>query len=599
MNKLSRHISRRSFLQHTAGGVSLAALGLFTAPYIKTARAKAAVFESKGLYATTDYVDNVAVNRHFMDKKQLNDLNACVASLGVTRHIWNVDTVWSIYEDYPHGFDLLAEAVEAAHANGLEFYAQIKPFEGGAFHDTLPLSFPYPENAVAFRDMRGISPIATPFAARNLHMNLKRRPGTYEYNSPVTSIRLVKEDDKPTRIRSGHLSIWTSASNNGFVRYTGPFDFRESVDWRFCFPEWRPCRILHFENLQIPAEHTFILIKCTLADNSGDFSNEKGSIIELVNPGGEMIPYYLTTEQVFMDDDNVTRYQTRLSKQLIRYLQLPEVDEILHDPARLQQHYKDFFNFKKYKFRDKITLDRTGHMVATCGKPEYCLGTLHPIYSEVREHWLELVRYCLDRGADGINFRVANHTRPRDHWEYGFNEPVLEASGGKTDYATIRRINGNAYTEFLTEARELIKSKGKGMMIHLHAHMLRPDDRRWNPSPSLPPNFEWQWQKWVTEIADELEIRGYHTLRPWNRDYIVDIFSAVTRAAKKPLYLQSDRKGQTNEEGRKIRKLEEFEYVKNHPGLDGIVLYETANYTYINEDGRVVLKPYFKELFQL
>ena len=102
-------------------------------------------------------------------------------------------------------------------------------------------------------------------------------------------------------------------------------------------------------------------------------------------------------------------------------------------------------------------------------------GNLHPIYPEVRRHWLDLTRYCLDRGADGWSiFRVANHVRPADPWEYGFNEPVLEAAGGKTDIATISRINGNAYTQFLREARELLTSRGKRMTVHLHSGMLRP-----------------------------------------------------------------------------------------------------------------------------
>jgi len=56
------------------------------------------------------------------------------------------------------------------------------------------------------------------------------------------------------------------------------------------------------------------------------------------------------------------------------------------------------------------TLEKDGYIAVACGKPEYMLGNLHPIYPEVRQHWCDLLRYCLDRGADGVNIRTANHT---------------------------------------------------------------------------------------------------------------------------------------------------------------------------------------------
>ena len=221
------------------------------------------------------------------------------------------------------------------------------------------------------------------------------------------------------------------------------------------------------------------------------------------------------------------------------------------------------------------------------------LGNLHPIYPEVCRHWLDLTQFCLDRGVDGVSFRVANHTRSPESWEYGFNEPVLEASAGKADYPTISRINGNAYTKFLREAKQLVKSCGKTMMVHLNAEMLMPDNRG-RQSP-LPPNFEWQWETWVSEIADEVEFRGGYMLQPWNLNKALDIFSAATRAANKPLYYQSDFHSMTNSEGRMVQKKQETEMVKSHQGLDGLVLYTTNNYTQTDSNGSVEIMPFIKE----
>jgi hypothetical protein len=68
-----------------------------------------------------------------MNKEQLEELHKGLASLGVSRHQWMFDTRTILYENYTHGFDLLAEAADSAHKYGIKFYAEIKPFEGGGF----------------------------------------------------------------------------------------------------------------------------------------------------------------------------------------------------------------------------------------------------------------------------------------------------------------------------------------------------------------------------------------------------------------------------------------------------------------------------------
>jgi hypothetical protein len=350
------------------------------------------------------------------------------------------------------------------------------------------------------------------------------------------------------------------------------------------------------DDLEIPEDHKYILIKCALADGNGDFSNENGNILEIENAGGKTIPYILSTGRVEPEDFRKSVYTSGPIAEVTRYLQLPEVQKEIKDPEQMAGHFKNFYSFDKYELTDWTTLDQQGFIAAACGKPEYMLGNLHPIYPEVRENWLELVRFCLDRGVDGINFRVANHTRLPDPWDYGFNEPVLEASGGKTDSPTISRINGDAYTQFLREARELIKSRGKGLTIHLHAGMLIPDER--GRLPVLPPNFEWHWETWVREIGDEFHFRGSWTLRPWNLNKALDIFSTATKKANKPLYFQSDFHSMTNDEGRRQCKLQEVEFVKNYPGLDGFILYETANYTQMNDNGEIEVKPYITEVLK-
>jgi len=440
---MPKKMNRRTFMGTTLSGCAVTLGGKVTS-LITLSDTGASSRQGKKLLATTDYYDNILHGKFLFERKHLNALHKYLASIGVTRHQWIVDTIWNFYDNTDH-FDLLAEAVKSAHQNGLEFYAEIKPFEGGGFENTLPLSLPFPKGVVALKDIRGIYPIARPFVAENPHFCLKRRSGTYHFEGSISVIRLVNGDDKPTQIKAEHIEIWTSPSNNGFERYNGPVLFRESVEWRPMYPKSKQCRILNLEGLHIPVSHKYILIRCKL--KKGDFTNERGNIIELSDQDGKNIPFILSTGPV---DYNTHRsqYDNYMHDRIARYYQDTEVREEFANREKAEKHYRDFYSFdERRRLTELYTLDKEGYIAVACGKPEYMLGNLHPIYPEVRKHWLDMINYCLERGVDGINIRHSNHTRSPEDWEYGFNEAVLEATDGRTDYPTIRHINGNAYTQ--------------------------------------------------------------------------------------------------------------------------------------------------------
>lgn len=602
---MNSKLNRRLFLTTALTGIGAAAFSGTGGLIMEMPERKKAGAKSKRLYATTDVLDNILINyrgsrygdpvarpadydenfRSFMDRRQLDDLHRFLASVGVTRHQWIADTIWNLEEDYPHGFDLVKEAAESAHRQGIEFYAEIKPFEGGGFGNILPSTMPAPDGLV-WKDLRGIFPSIRPFVAVHPHLNLKRKAGTYTYAGPVTAFRLVKSDDRPTLLKAEHLSIFTSSTNNRFIPYTGPVTFRETIEKRYRFPYWRQCRILHLENLDLPAGHSYILIKCKPAD--GSFSNEKGNILELVNRQGQMIPHTLSTGPVSLEAHG-DFYRSKVYQRIVRYFQLPEVQAELNDPQRMKEHYRDYYAFGEYNPADWTTPDKEGYVAAVCGKPEYLQGQLNPVYPEVREHWLDMIRFCLDRGVDGVNIRHSSHVLSPERWEYGFNEPVLKASGGKTDFVSVSRINGDAYTLFLKEASKLIKSREKELTIHLETELLMPDDRPGKLN-SYPFNFDWQWEKWVKEIGDEFEIRGIYQLRPWHMEKAIDVFSTAARAVGKPVCLQGDFHGMTFD-GPFAGTEAEIDLVKQHENLDGYIFYETANITRLNDNGQLEASP--------
>lgn len=578
-------------------GMGAFALGQGSFPFTRIADVDFVSGGKKKRIATTDYFDNIIGSKFLFERKHLDALHKYLASLGVTRHQWMVEHIWNFYDTRPDGFDLLAEAVQSAHAHGIEFYAELKPFEGGSFGNSYPHSLPFPEGVVALKDMRGIFIAARPFVAANPRFCLQRRPGTWDYKGPVTTIRLVKGDDNPTRIKADHLTIWTSHQNNGFVEYNGPVSFRESVEWRPTYPKSRDCRILHLEGLQIPATHRYILVKCSLSGQNGDFTNERGSIVELAGPGNRKIPSILSTGKA---DYNAYReqYENYLFDQIVRYFQNPEAKEAFTNRKIAEKHFIDFYTFdESIRITVPYTLDKEGYVAVACGKPEYMPGNLHPIYPEVRNHWLGMVNYCLSKGVDGINIRHSNHTQSPEDWEYGFNTEAIEAAGGRTDYPAIRKVNGDAYTRFLREARDLVRGRGKKLVVHLYSQMLMPDDRPGRMN-YLPPNFEWQWETWINEIADELEFRGAWTLRPWNLRQVLETFAGATRAAGKPFYFQGNMKELGLNGPFKYQFTgKELEMVKNNPDLTGFVLYETANFTRVKQDGSIEGSPLLDKLF--
>lgn len=536
---------------------------------------------SKKLLATTDYYDNIIGCHTFFSREHLDALHSYLADLGVSRHQWMFNPVFTFYEENFSKFDLLAEATDSAHRHGLELYAVIKPFEGGGSGEAFPHSLPVPQGIATVKDLRGLFPITRPFVAQNLQLCLKRRPGAFSAAGPIATIRLVKGDDGPTRIRPEHLSIWTSRENNHFQRYQGPVSFRESIEWRPCFPKTKFCRMLHLEGLQWPVDHRYLVIRCALADDRGDFINERGQIVELIDKHGDALPFIFGSGPVACTG-HCDKYETYRWKEIFRYFQLPEIQAIFSNRSEAERYYRDFYNFDvQKKITELYALDKTGYLALACGKPEYLLGNLHPIYPEVRRHWLDMIQYCLDRRVDGINIRTSNHSRSPEAWEYGFNEPVLQVAGGRTDYPTIRRINGDAYTLFLREARDLAKSYGKSITIHLYSQMLMPDDRSSQLS-YIPPNFEWQWEKWIQEIADDLEFRGAWTLRPWNLRQVLETFASVTRQYGKPFYYQGNMK-ELGFKGPYHFTASELEMISQHPGVDGFVLFETANFTKLIE----------------
>ncbi len=243
-------------------------------------------------------------------------------------------------------------------------------------------------------------------------------------------------------------------------------------------------------------------------------------------------------------------------------------------------------------------LDEARHLSVARGKIPYMSAKLNPIYPEVRQHWLEAVQFCIDRGADAVDIRPGKHGVLQENWAYGYNEPVLEAIGGEINASRMHQVIGEAYTQFMREARDLCHAHGRQMGVYLQTNYLRLRDE----STDNPMDYmDHQWRIWV-EIADVATFRGSFGHRPEVVRYVVDRFADACQKAKIPLAYQSHRRYFTRQEPLdfdpdRIECIrQEMAYALNHPGVQAYELYETAAFTKIDENDELQGNPQLHEL---
>jgi hypothetical protein len=229
---------------------------------------------------------------------------------------------------------------------------------------------------------------------------------------------------------------------------------------------------------------------------------------------------------------------------------------------------------------------RKGIIAFARGRNEYLPGALCETEPEVQAYWLSRVEDILESGVDGIDFREENHSTHTNYPEdYGYNEVVLEKcrQHGQVNPATIARVRGEAYTDFLTKAKKAINGRGKTMRIHFQIDWYRPDPPR-HRRLAYPANMDFQWREWIERgLTDEAVLR-FFTL-PFDcvfNDAVARELSERCRCKGIPLTVN-----------RYIHEPEtladELRRVRKNGRFAGFILYETANFLKIRPDGECAL----------
>ena len=151
------------------------------------------------------------------------------------------------------------------------------------------------------------------------------------------------------------------------------------------------------------------------------------------------------------------------------------------------------------------------------GKNDYLPGTVSEVYPEVHRLWDGWVDRILEAGVDGIDIRVSSHGSLVDEpWEYGFDEPVVEAYRMKyetdpwssdEDLDRFSRLRGEHFTSFMRRTSNRARSMGRKMQAHIHTEAFRPDIVH-GQIMGFPPNTHFAWQDWMRDgLLDGITFR--------------------------------------------------------------------------------------------
>ena len=472
-------------------------------------------------------------------------------------------------------------AVDAAHRHGLEIYACYKPYETGP-------GAPFPTGSAEARRF-GLIPKLTasisqcdPFVVEHPELRIARRSGDIPADNdtrPIATIKLIKHDDAPTRIRREHLQVWVCDDNHRYERLDVPFELTERVE---------------------TADHDVENMVGNIYHNQTALLTRRGDSVRTLTLSGLNLtqPCVLVTTGLERGEPDFRNTAVEMMR-VFDHRDRPIVGVFSNGGSIYHSRLVDFRRWGLMfdtgygcmpGFLDEPNASgQTGLIAFARGRSAALDGALCETEPQVRRFWLDQVRDILATGVDGIDLRVENHSTHTDFpHEYGFNRVVVEQTSDPADPSLdeIARIRGEAYTQFLRETRKQVLDAGRRMRINLQMDYLRPDP----PLSRLlayPANLDLQWRTWVDEgLMDEAIFRFVN----FTFEQILDDphpRAIVDHCRRRGLPIAFNRyptHGDLVNEVRTIRADERFA---------SFIIYETCCFVTFREDGTCELRPDF------
>ncbi|MGC9065175.1 MAG: hypothetical protein ACP5JO_00905 [Candidatus Ratteibacteria bacterium] len=490
------------------------------------------------LEALVDFPDDALSAPCPLTKVHIDNFMKLLARSGIKRVIWGyygdghggffmpgIENAPSIlYDMNQYGYyaktieileNPLKAATEAAHKYGMEIYSYFKPYETGVSGD-------FPEGSMQARlwgrlyRIGGYLSWIDPFVVKNPHLRIKRRTDDLWHgieNEVITTIKLTKKDDSPTRIKKENLEIWTSNLNYKYKKKEMDFTLQEIVEpsrkdvydvyGNLITQKNQPVKSLILSNFAL--KDKYIIVTTNFQSTDADFGHSWDCIFTAFDDKGKEIPgvYATGTAIWFPEWENFRNYglcfDTGRGPELT-YLDLPnnpQDNQVIMEGAK--------------KFHLKGQSKAQGFIAFSRGKNLYLPGGLCETEPDVKKFWLSCIQEMIDAGVDGIEFRVENHSCHTDTpQDYGFNDVVLEKIDHHNDILSeISKVRTKAYSEFLKKASVLIRSHGKKVRLNLNVDWFRhASERPGRRKLAFPANIDFEWEKWIDQhIMDQAVLR--------------------------------------------------------------------------------------------
>ena len=528
--------------------------------------------------ALCDFVDEASGCDFPITVDHLSSLMGLLAGAGVQTLSWAhyaddqggplLPAVPNAHRTYQHLGNAFARAVAAAHAEKLRIFGYFKPYEMAA-DMVFPEGSPEAKESGLLDRIGGRTGWADPFVAAHPQCCIQHRSRAFPQpnrDEPICSIKLIKSDDGPTRIQRENLQIWSSRDNYRYQQLPVDFGLSESIETAgsdvhtladgIVTRVGDRVRVLTLTGLNL--SERCILVTTNFTDGEGDFANASTSLLRMYDQNGREIPGCFANGK-----------------------------PIYHADRADFRHWGLMFD-TGYGLRTCV-LDvpnasgRAGFIAFIRGRSPH-LGAPCETEPRVQEYWLDRVEQMLDDGADGIEFRIENHSTHTDFpTEYGFNQAVLDrlADPAHPTLAQIAKVRGDAYTEFLVQAKKRIAARGKELRLNFELDALRPD-----PPPrrllAYPANMEMQWQRWL-DLAqpDEVVFRHYGlSFDEILQDEPTARIAAACLAKGIPIHFNRYIRDQEAD-----RILRDVDTIRADLRFSGYVFYEVCSYIQYHPDG--------------
>jgi hypothetical protein len=551
------------------------------------------------LEVTVDFLDDVI--RAPWNQAMFDRLFAAFRTWGVKRCHWiYYGTKQDGLLDYPDSVqeenlkatlaavgEIFPTAVQAAHRHGIEIYALLKPFDLG--HDVS-----FGEGTELARTKGLVSRVGGPvgrvahFAAQHREWTIARKPGVHGPGNgkDIVRIDLVKEDAGPAEFAVENVALYVSDDNATYRPYAGPIVREDLIEE---YPLWehtasggsrtgdvRLSRVLRLSELKIAQKYLAV----TIEGEPTSFGNTLINLVHVFTSEGE--------ERCLTYGNAVRKPKGKLGRNVQLLPTKPDFREIgLEYDCAAGTPTACFPGYEAVRDRFLLGPDVLG---IARGKDRALTSAMSPSFPEVREWWLSWLRQALEDGADGIELRVRNHHSPFAWAEFGFEPPVrdefLERHGvdiwetDDFDRTALRRLRGEAYTEFCREARRLATSFGKSMGLHI------------SPTEAMEPEeggameIHWDWRTWLREgLADSITLKEI-----WPGSRLADEILPLAREhGVAAIFSPYANNIWQNEGGEKV--VDFWIRCAREGQFDGYQFYECAAIVKADEDSQLLVEP--------